>query len=249
MGHTRVRFQFTKLGKVRWTSHRDVARMWERALRRVAVPVAYSEGFTPRPKVSFGLALPTGHESVAEYLDLELEAEPVADVASLPGRLSAALPVGVDVVAAGVIDATDGSLQQEVTSSTWEVEGVGASLDELSALVERALAAPSLVITRQRKGVDVTDDVRPAIISVAVVGPPRCVAEGYESHASGALLACELGTQPRGLRPAELLRAIDPGLSEGHVRRINQWIERDGARWEPLPSGATDAPHATERAS
>ena len=69
---TRVRVRFTKLGKVRWTSHRDVARMWERALRRAELPVAYTEGFTPRPKVSFGLALPTGHESVAEYLDLEL---------------------------------------------------------------------------------------------------------------------------------------------------------------------------------
>jgi radical SAM-linked protein len=252
IGNTRVRFRFTKLGKIRWTSHRDVARMWERALRRVALPVAYSEGFTPRPKVSFGLALPTGHESVAEYLDLELEAEPAvvaADVAGFPGRLSAALPVGVDVVAAGVVDAKAGSLQQEVTSSTWEVEGVGVALDELSVLVERALAAPSLVITRQRKGVDVTDDVRPGIISVVVAGPSPCVAEGYDSHVLGAVLACELGTQPRGLRPAEMLRAIDPGLSEGHVRRINQWIERDGARGEPLPRGATDAPHAMERAS
>ena len=69
---TRVRIRFVKLGKIRWTSHRDVARMWERAFRRVQLPVAYSAGFSPRPKVSFGLALPTGHESVAEYLDVEL---------------------------------------------------------------------------------------------------------------------------------------------------------------------------------
>src|SRR5205814_9079184 len=68
----RVRFRFAKLGKIRWTSHRDVARMWERAFRRVGLPLAYTQGFSPRPKVSFGLALPTGHESVAEYLDLEL---------------------------------------------------------------------------------------------------------------------------------------------------------------------------------
>ena len=63
----RLRIRFTKLGKVRWTSHRDVARMWERAFRRAQLPVAYSAGFSPRPRVSFGLALPTGHESEADY--------------------------------------------------------------------------------------------------------------------------------------------------------------------------------------
>jgi radical SAM-linked protein len=85
----RIRFRFSKLGKVRWTSHRDVARMWERALRRTQLPIAVTAGFTPRPKVSFGLALPTGHESVAEYLDVELDCESL-DVAGLPARLSAA---------------------------------------------------------------------------------------------------------------------------------------------------------------
>ena len=83
----RVRLRFTKLGKIRWTSHRDVARMWERALRRASLPIAHTAGFTPRPKVSFGLALPTGHESVAEYLDVELETA-AFDVATLPARLS-----------------------------------------------------------------------------------------------------------------------------------------------------------------
>ena len=68
----RIRVRFTKLGRVRWTSHRDVARMWERALRRAQVPIAYTAGFTPRPQLSFGLALPTGCESLAEYLDVAL---------------------------------------------------------------------------------------------------------------------------------------------------------------------------------
>ena len=82
---TRVRIRFAKLGKIRWTSHRDVARMWERAFRRVELPLAYSAGFSPRPKVSFGLALPTGHESVAEYLDVELaDARPTSTSAPCP---------------------------------------------------------------------------------------------------------------------------------------------------------------------
>jgi radical SAM-linked protein len=247
----RVRLRFTKLGKVRWTSHRDVARMWERAIRRASLPVAYTGGFTPRPKVSFGLALPTGHESVAEYLDVELETAEF-DIASLPARLSPALPVGIDVTAAAVIDARTGSLQEAVTSSTWELEAVGIPPDEVASLVARALAAESIVITRERKGTTVTDDVRPAIVSVDVIGPTACDAEG---HAPGAVVVAELATHPRSLRPAELLAALSPGqvLREGHVRRSAQWISRDGARSEPLPMGiplgATDAPHAELRAS
>jgi radical SAM-linked protein len=73
---TVVRFRFTKHGKVRFTSHRDVARLFERALRRAAVDVVYSEGFSPRPRLAFGLALPTGDESDGEYVDVRLVDEP-----------------------------------------------------------------------------------------------------------------------------------------------------------------------------
>jgi len=233
----RLRVRFQKLGKVRWTSHRDVARMWERAFRRVTLPLAYTQGFSPRPKVSFGLALPTGHESVAEYLDLELAADAPLDaveVDNLPARLSPALPVGIDVLATTVIDDRAGSLQEEVTSCSWLVEAAGVAATELSELVAQALAADSLVVTRERKGRPVSDDIRPGILSI---------------EADGTLLRCDLATQPRGLRPSELLTALRPGLEEGSVRRVHQWIERDGARWEPIPLPATDAPHALGRAS
>jgi len=239
---SRVRFRFTKLGKVRWTSHRDVARMWERALRRAQLSVTYTGGFSPRPKVSFGLALPTGAESVCEYLDVEFEHDPTdLDVVSLPARLSPALPAGIDVSAAVVIDDRADSLQQTVTSCRWEI-GVAStnstSSSESLALPARVagmLAAESIVITRERKGQSVSDDVRPAILSCSVLAE--------------SLLECELATQPRGLRPSELLRALDPGLEECSVRRTHQWIARDGAQWEPIPLDATSAPHAGARAS
>jgi radical SAM-linked protein len=85
----RIRVRFTKQGKVRFTSHRDVARLWERALRRAALPVASTEGFSPRPKMHFGLALSTGHESCGEYLDIDLrerEGDDV-DLDALPAML------------------------------------------------------------------------------------------------------------------------------------------------------------------
>jgi radical SAM-linked protein len=230
----KVRVAYTKTGKVRWTSHRDLARMFERAFRRIHLPLAYSAGFAPRPRVSFGLALPTGAESEAEYLDVELldsASGATVDLTALPAQLTAALPVGVDAVAAAPIDDRAGSLQEAVTSCTWRLEVADTGRDELAAKVRAALDAPALPIVRTRKGRTATDDVRPGILSLCVLD----VVEG------GAELEAELATQPRAVRPAELLEAIDPDLEVTRVRRINQWIERDGARGTPLD--ATGAPH------
>ena len=226
----RLRVRFQKLGKVRWTSHRDVARMWERACRRVQLPLAWTGGFSPRPKLSFGLALPTGAESRAEYLDLELAAETEVDVDidALPARLNPALPSGVDVTAMAVVDPKAPSLQEDVTSCTWRVDFAPGV--DLAALVDRALASPSLLVERERKGRLSVDDVRPAILAldtvVTVDGEPE--------------LEALLATRPRALRPQELLRALDPDLEASRVSRTHQWIERDGLREEPLAV----APHA-----
>ena len=238
----RVRVRFSKIGKIRWTSHRDLARMWERAFRRVELPLAYTSGFSPRPKVSFGLALSTGYESVAEYLDLEIDAARADDVevTPLPARLSAALPAGVDVLAAALIDDKAPSLQHEVTSSSWSVETAAVPAVRLRELVDEALAADALVVTRNRKGQDVTEDIRPGILSLAVLD-----AAGSDDEV--VQLRAELAAQPRALRPSELLAALDPDIEERRVRRLTQWISRsDGAREEPLalaPDALANAPY------
>ena len=120
----RVRFRFSKTGKVRFTSHRDVARMWERALRRSRLPVGLSQGFSPHPLLSFGLALPTGCESLGEYLDARLEETRAGELPydELPGLLTPLLPDGVVVQAVGAVPMAEGSLQQEVGSCDWELE-------------------------------------------------------------------------------------------------------------------------------
>jgi radical SAM-linked protein len=250
---SRVRIRFVKLGKIRWTSHRDVARMWERAFRRVQLPVAYSAGFAPRPKVSFGLALPTGYESVAEYLDVELEEQWDLDVQSLPGRLSAALPAGVDATAAELISPGTPSLQEDVTDCTWRWAAAPQDgqdplrEEELAARAATLLGASSVVVTRTRKGKEATDDIRAGILDLRLLGPV-----GPDlSH--GIWMEAELACRPRSVRPLELVVALGPTLEERHVRRLHQWILRDGARMEPLESasssGATDAPYALGRAS
>lgn len=236
--HQRVRIRFSKLGKIRFTSHRDVARIWERALRRAALPVAYTEGFSPHPKLSFGLALSTGHESLGEYLDVDFDgsAEPV-DVEGLPARLDPCLPIGLDVQAAAEIESGTTSLQQAVTSCTWRIGVDGPGVPALVDRVDRCLAADSIIVTRERKGQQVTDDLRPTVLSLEAVG-------------AGEVLA-ELATQPRGVRPVELIALLGDDLVEGRVCRIHQWLSLDGAREEPLPlpQHATLTPHAQARAS
>lgn len=214
-------------------------------MRRAELPLAQTEGFSPRPKMHFGLALSTSHESLGEYIDVDLT-EPEAqalDLEALPGLLTPLLPPGLEVEAVAVVDRSDDSLQQAVTSCTWRIEVPGVTPSELTAQVAALLAATEVLVTRERKGKTTTDDIRGAIRSAEVVGatPPERVVPG-------AVVVAELGTQPRAVRPGELLAAMDPPREEGHVRRLHQWIESDGARQEPLPL-ATRTPHAEARAS
>ena len=219
-----VRLRYTKLGKVRWISHRDVARALERAFRVVQLPLAFSEGFSPRPKVSFGLALSTGHESDAEYVDLVL-AEAI-DLDELPSRLSAALPDGIDVVGAVALAERVPALQEAVTCVEWRVEVAHTDLtavdpERLRTEIDTALAMPALAATRRRKGRDVTEDVRPVIRRITVCDGPVTNIE------------MEMSTQPRGAKPGDVLAAIGD-FTDIRARRTHQWIERDGARQEPL---------------
>ena len=223
----RPRIAFSKHGKVRFTSHRDVARIWERALRRSGLPVAYSEGFNPRPKLSFGLALSTGHESDGEYLDVDLDPErvPDLDVSVLPALLTAQLPVGLTATAVVVGDRRMPSLQQAVDTCTWSIEVRGVTPDAVRESIDRLLARDEVMVTRERKGKEVTDDLRPAVRSLAVDAPTE----------DGVRLIAELGTQPRSARVAEVLSALDPPLTEHKVLRLHQWItDDDGTRLDPL---------------
>ena len=238
-----VRVAFTKRGKVRFISHRDVARAFERAFRIEALPLSFTQGFSPRPKVSFGLALSVGHESDAEYLDVEL-ATPIP-LNSLPGRLSRALPEGIDVVAVEPLVDRAPALQEAVAAVEWEIEVcsqdplLDASPEVIVRRVDTVVAASALPFERQRKGKTTTDDVRPAIRWIRVIGPTAT----HLDRVTGTLIGAELATRPTSLRPAELVAVLGPELHEGRVRRIRQWIERDGERYDPL---SVDARIATE---
>ncbi len=232
----KLRVRYTKQGKVRFTSHRDVARIWERALRKAELPIAWSSGFSPRPRLSFGLALPTGAESLGEYLDIELaegaglgEAELAAPVArrALADRLTDALPTGFAVTAVA-LRPVGGSLQDDVVACTWELGLDGVSATEAGEAVAQVLAADELHLERERKGELRTDDVRPAISGLEL-------APDHDEIRVVATLAAE----GRALRPLELVSVlfcdVDPLDVCTRVLRTHQWIERDGAWQEVLP--------------
>jgi radical SAM-linked protein len=226
-----VRVRFTKRGKVRFVSHRDVARAFERAFRVEQLPLAFTQGFAPRPKVSFGLALSVGHESDAEYLDVQLAEE--IPLETLARGVSDALPDGIDVTGAAALADRAPALQESVTAVAYRVTVTGpddapVDVDGLRVAVADTLGKPAMPVTRTRKGHQVTEDLRSIVRTMAVT----------DADDLGPVLDLELSTQPRGTRPAEVLAAVDGDLVDRRVLRTRQLIERGGARLEPLEADA-----------
>jgi radical SAM-linked protein len=162
----RVRLRYAKRGRLRFTSHRDFARAFERALRRAGVPMAYSAGFTPHPKVSYVGAAPTGVASEAEYVEIGLAAE--VDVAALREALDAALPDGLDIVEAVV--AGPGALPERIEASHWRLELPGVDPGVLQAAVAALLAETEVGVARLTKDGRKILDARGPLVSATVVG-------------------------------------------------------------------------------
>jgi radical SAM-linked protein len=167
----RIRIRYAKRGPLRFTSHRDFARAFERAVQRARVPIAYSQGFTPHPKISYASAAPTGVASEAEYLELALRAE--VDPQELRRALDAALSPGLDVLDAVV--AQGGSLAERIDASLWRVELPGVEPAQLSAAVsgfERAAEVPVERLTKQGWR---TFDARGPVVRIGVCDTPSGV--------------------------------------------------------------------------
>lgn len=197
--------------------------------------MVYSEGFNPRARVSFGLALPTGYESDAEYIDVRIDVDRAEEglLTTLPERLNAVLPEGLVVTGSALLANKTPSLQEAVTSCEWDITLMNTTHDEANAWVGRILAADTLLVERERKGKPSIDDLRPSIHSLAVLDDLD-----DEGHVH---VHTRLGNKPRAVRPAELLIALEPSPEALRVRRLTQLIDRDGARLEPLQDGPVGA--------
>ncbi len=159
----RLRVKYAKRGRARFASHRDFARAFERALRRARVPMAYTSGFSPHPRISYANAAPTGAASEAEYLEIGLSE--VSQPEGVRAGLDAALPDGLDVVA--VVVAPAGSLADLLTGSRWRVELPGMCKDVLERAVGTFLAQATAPVERMTKAGLRSFDARGAVLSLA----------------------------------------------------------------------------------
>ncbi|MFC9431188.1 MULTISPECIES: TIGR03936 family radical SAM-associated protein [unclassified Streptomyces] len=163
----RIRLRYTKRGRLRFTSHRDFQRAFERALRRAEVPMAYSAGFTPHPKVSYANAAPTGTGSEAEFLEIALvEAR---DPDKLRELLDESLPAGLDIIDA--VEARTSGLADRLTASVWELRLDGVTEEEAVHAVSAFLAAGTVEVERRAKNGLRTFDARAAVAGLEVARP------------------------------------------------------------------------------
>ncbi len=161
----KLRLRYTKRGRLRFTSHRDIARAFERALRRARVPMAYSAGFSPHPKISWVGAAPTGVASEAEYVEISVVT--VVDPDELRAALDASLPQGIDVLE--VVEASAGtSLPDRIVASHWGIRLPGVAPEQAALAVSAFLDAGEIVVERLMKDGIRRLDARAPVVSMRV---------------------------------------------------------------------------------
>ena len=164
----RIRITFVKQGALRYTGHLDLHKLWERAARRAALPLAYSQGFHPQPKMNMAAALPLGFSSRCGVMDMKLEHDISLD--DLPTRLNETLPSGLQVVGVQQVDERAPALQTQVEAAEYEVtltESISGS--DLERRIESVIE--SKAIPRKRRGK--MYDLRPLIVELSLLSDEK----------------------------------------------------------------------------
>ncbi|WP_436775624.1 TIGR03936 family radical SAM-associated protein [Yinghuangia sp. YIM S09857] len=210
----KLRLRYAKRGRLRFTSHRDFQRAFERALRRAEVPMAYSAGFTPHPKVSYAGAAPTGVASEAEYLEISVARRCEPD--GLRALLDSSLPPGLDVLE--VVEAAPGNLAERLQASVWEIRLPEVEPETARKAVEVFLAAESVEVERMTKNGMRAFDARAAVAALhaggtsdgaVAVGETDAADASQAPRASdGEIDAGHQGVDGSGDRPCAILRLV-----------------------------------------
>ena len=200
----RYRLTFAKIDSLRFIGHLDLAKTWERVFRRAELPIVYSKGFNPQPKMQLASALPLGISSECELLDVWLE-EPVP-LETLADRLDAVSPPGLRTRQVAEIDVKSPVLQTLLHSAEYLIEVDDPGPGVLAARVEQVLAQAEIL--RERRGKNY--DLRPLILGLEARGEDTLWAE------------LSLGEQGTG-RPDEVLTALefDPNLARMRRTALN----------------------------
>jgi radical SAM-linked protein len=195
--------RYAKRGRLRFSSHRDFQRAFERALRRADVPMAFSAGFSPHPKISYANAAPTGAASEAEYVEISVTHP--CDPERVRAALDEALPKGLDILQ--VVDAGEeakGSLVERLEASEWRLELPGVSLALAESAVSAFLAHDEVVVERLTKAGVRSFDARAAV----VVLEARPGAADESDPAPCAILRLVVHHRTPAVRPDDVLSAL-----------------------------------------
>ena len=206
----RIRITFAKLGALRYTGHLDLHKLWERAARRAELPLAYSQGFHPQPKIYIAAALPLGFSSRCEVMDMRLESDIPLD--GLREKLQNTLPTGIQVLNVESADERVPALQTQVVSAEYEVTLMG-SIDgsDLRRKVDSVLGSESIM--RERRGKRY--DLRPLIQELSLIPTPLPDGEEQGMRIFMRLSAKEGATG----RPEEVLDALGIAFEETRIER------------------------------
>ena len=197
-GPTRYQLTFTKGEGVKYISHLDLMRVFERAMRRADLPLDYSLGFNPRPKLSIAAPAAVGLTAEAELMDINLT-RPVG-MDDLARSLNNSLPAAIRILAVGPLDLAAPSFQSLVTAAEYRVTVYASeSREEITNRISEMMAQEQIIRTRQRKDGVKEYDLRPLVRGVEV--------EGCEAGKS--YLKMDLANGPQGSgRPEEVVLAL-----------------------------------------
>jgi radical SAM-linked protein len=196
--------RYAKRGKMRFASHLDVARAFERGVRRADLPIAYSTGFTPHPKISYAGGAPTGVASEAEYLSLTLTSRTEAD--DVRERLNAALPDGIDVIA---VTEDSGKLPaSRLTASEWQIALPGLPADKVVPVVRKFLALTEAPVERLTSKGMRRMDARAAVVSLDVLDDASRGSGLPGGRPSGCALRMVVRHTVPSVRPDDVLNAL-----------------------------------------
>lgn len=209
----RIRITFAKQGALRYTGHLDLHKLWERAARRAELPLAYSQGFHPQPKMTIAAALPLGFSSRCEVMDMRLEHDIILE--GLQARLQQTLPSGIQVLNVESADERAPALQTQVASAEYEVALAEAVVgSELKRKIDSVMESESIIRTRRGKQYD----LRPLIEELQVLessGSPLIQEQAPALQIFMRLAAREGATG----RPEEVLDVLGIAFEETRIER------------------------------
>lgn len=227
----KLRIAYTKLEEAKYIGHLDLTRVFERAMRRAGIPQAYTEGFNPHPKISFGSALAVGVEGEREYVDIELQRE--MDLSEVLGSLQEQLPAGIRLLEGLLIDSRSKALMSVLNAALYRIRlpmALPIQAERLAEAIKSWLGREQITYTRYSKKGPTEKDIRPWVKHLH-----------GEIHGDEVIFELEVRLGNQGsVRPEEVvgslreLENLPLALESLQIKRTGIFVNRQGKAFSPM---------------